>query len=234
MAHPSELLDWLAVEFVERRMERERTHQADRPFEDVSTILDRDSRTPRAGSTESVVGPRPSLSYVGRNDSRHSSQNQRSAVPRLGGPSVHPYMPSDLWREVSHYGSTPATAQTYVQDHGEKLYRRSLYTFWKRTAPPPNMVAFDAPIAKYARWNVAKRSPPLQALVTLNDVQFVEAARAFATRILRHPTNNDEARMRWAFVEATAREPSEAERLILHRRLEKERVRYRDRKDVAW
>src|SRR5207245_90280 len=66
-------------------------------------------------------------------------------VPRVGGPSVNPYTPGDLWREISHYGSTPATAQTFVQDHGEKLYRRSLYTYWKRTAPPPNMLVFDAP-----------------------------------------------------------------------------------------
>src|SRR5262249_57145666 len=58
-------------------------------------------------------------------------------VPRVGGPSVNPYTPGDLWREVSHYGSTPATPQQFVQDHGDKLYRPSLYTNWKRTAPPP-------------------------------------------------------------------------------------------------
>ena len=69
-------------------------------------------------------------------------------VNRLGGPSVNPYTPGDLWREISHYGSTPATAQTFVQDHGEKLYRRSLYTFWKRTVPPPNMTRLRRPLAR--------------------------------------------------------------------------------------
>ena len=106
-------------------------------------------------------------------------------VPRIGGPSVNPYTPGDLWREISHYGSTPATAQTFVQDHGEKLYRRSLYTYWKRTAPPPNMAAFDAPNREVCTVSRPNTTTPLQALVTLNDVQFVEAARAFAERIAR-------------------------------------------------
>ncbi|MFN9912731.1 MAG: DUF1553 domain-containing protein, partial [Pirellulaceae bacterium] len=119
-------------------------------------------------------------------------------VPRIGGPSVNPYMPGDLWREVSHYGSTPATSQTFVQDHGEKLYRRSLYTYWKRTAPPPNMLAFDAPnreVCTIARGNT---TTPLQALVTLNDVQFVEAARVFAARILAQSGQDDKQRFAWA------------------------------------
>ena len=96
-------------------------------------------------------------------------------VDRVGGPSVNPYTPGDLWREISHYGSTPATAQTFVQDHGEKLYRRSLYTYWKRTVPPPNMVAFDAPNRETCVVARPSTTTPLQALVLLNDVQFVEA-----------------------------------------------------------
>jgi hypothetical protein len=146
-------------------------------------------------------------------------------VPRIGGPSVNPYMPGDLWREVSHYGSSPATAQTFVQDHGEKLYRRSLYTFWKRTASPPNMTAFDAPnreVCTIARGNT---TTPLQALVTLNDPQFVEAARAFAERVLHH-SGDDAAKLRWAFAEATSREPKPAELAVLHSTLTRERQRY--------
>src|SRR5204863_1692438 len=94
-------------------------------------------------------------------------------VPRLGGPSVNPYTPGDLWREISHYGSTPATAQTFVQDHGEKLYRRSLYTYWKRTVPPPNMVTFEAPNREICTIYRASTTTPLQALVLLNDVQYI-------------------------------------------------------------
>ena len=114
-------------------------------------------------------------------------------VPRIGGPSVNPYTPGDLWREISHYGSTPATAQTFVQDHGEKLYRRSIYTYWKRTAPPPNMMALDAPNREVCTDNRAATTTPLQALVTLNDPQFVEAARHLAQNALACRKTEDEA-----------------------------------------
>jgi hypothetical protein len=146
-------------------------------------------------------------------------------VPRVGGPSVNPYMPGDLWREVSHYGSSPATAQTFVQDRGEKLYRRSLYTYWKRTAPPPGMMAFDAPnreVCTIARGNT---TTPLQALVTLNDPQFVEAARAFAEKVLARP-GDDPARLGWAFAECVSRAPRPREIGVLAVALERERARY--------
>ena len=126
-------------------------------------------------------------------------------VPRVGGPSVNPYTPGDLWREVSHYGSSPATAQTFVQDHGEKLYRRSLYTYWKRTAPPPNMVAFDAPNREVCTVARGSTITPLQALVTLNDPQFVETARALAERMLAR-READAARLSWAFAECVRSE----------------------------
>jgi hypothetical protein len=153
-------------------------------------------------------------------------------VPRVGGPSVNPYTPGDLWREVSHYGSTPATAQTFVQDHGEKLYRRSLYTYWKRTAPPPAMVAFDAPnreICTVARGNT---TTPLQALVSLNDPQFVEAARVLAERALAH-AGDDAARLRWVHAEVVARPPTEKELGILQVALNRERRRYRAQPEAA-
>src|SRR5690606_22322130 len=144
---------------------------------------------------------------------------------RLGGPSVNPYTPGDLWREISHYVSTPATAQTFVQDHGEKLYRRSMYTYWKRTAPPPNMAAFDAPNREVCTVSRPTTTTPLQALVTLNDTQFVEAARVFAERMLRQ-AGNDAARLRWGFLEATSREPKEPEATVLAAALRRERARY--------
>jgi hypothetical protein len=146
-------------------------------------------------------------------------------VPRIGGPGVNPYAPGDLWREISHYGSTPATAQTFVQDHGEKLYRRSMYTYWKRTAPPPNMAAFDAPNREVCTVARAETTTPLQALVTLNDPQFVEAARVFAERIL-HRGGDDAARLRWCFLETTSREPHPNELSVLQATLRRERARY--------
>ena len=148
-------------------------------------------------------------------------------VPQIGGPSVNPYSPFDLWREVSHYGSTPATAQIFVQDHGEKLYRRSLYTYWKRTAPPANMVAFDAPNREVCTVTRGNTSTPLQALVTLNDTQFVEASRALGERLAKRG-GNDAAKLRWAFLEVVSREPTAQELAVVTKTLARERARYAD------
>ena len=142
-------------------------------------------------------------------------------VPRIGGPSVNPYQPSGLWKEVSHYGSTPATAQTFKQDHGEKLYRRSLYTYWKRTAPPPAMMAFDAPTREVCTVTREQTNTPTQALVLLNDPQFVEASRAFAERILEQPRDE---RIAFAVEEVTGGAVDKEMRSILERRLEEEQA----------
>jgi hypothetical protein len=153
-------------------------------------------------------------------------------VDRLGGPSVNPYTPGNLWREISHYGSTPATAQTFEQDHGEKLYRRSLYTYWKRTVPPPNIVAFDAPNRETCTIARPSTTTPLQALVLLNDVQFVEASRAFAERIIAQPTDETE-KLRWAFEECVSRPPTNAELSVLTGTLHRERTRYANNQEAA-
>lgn len=223
-SHP-ELLDWLAVDFVASGWDVKRlvrlivmsaTYRQDSAA--TSAALERDpanrllARGPRFRLPAELVRDQ-ALAVSGL------------LVPRIGGPSVNPYTPGDLWREVSHYGSSPATAQTFVQDHGEKLYRRSLYTYWKRTAPPPNMVAFDAPNREVCTVARGSTITPLQALVTLNDPQFVEAARAFAERIVARP-EPDAARLRWAFAECVARTPAEAEVTVLQAALRRERARY--------
>lgn len=128
-------------------------------------------------------------------------------VERVGGASVNPYQPEGLWREVSHYGSSPATAQVFVQDHGEKLYRRSMYTYWKRTVPPPNMQTFDAPNREVCLISRARTNTPLQSLVLLNDVQFVEASRNYAERIMKEGGAEIDARIQFAFQEALGRAP---------------------------
>ena len=143
----------------------------------------------------------------------------------LGGPSVNPYTPGDPWREISHYGSSPATAQAFIQDHGDKLHRRSMYTYWKRTLPPPNMAIFDAPNRELCTFDRAATNTPLQALVMLNDEQFVEAARAFAERIMRRGFS-DRQKAVWAFAETTSRLPTEAEADVLVQALARERVRF--------
>ncbi len=231
-SHP-DLLDWLSVDFREsgwnvnamiKQMVMSSTYRQD--SRTTTAMLDRDPLNRLLAR-----GPRFRLSAELIRDA--ALKTSGLIVPRIGGPSVNPYMPGDLWREVSHYGSSPATAQTFVQDHGEKLYRRSLYTYWKRTAPPPNMAAFDAPnreVCTIARGNT---TTPLQALVTLNDVQFVEASRAFASRILSKNLPNDEDRIRWAFLETTSRPISDKELDVLRRCLSRERDRFQNKLDAA-
>jgi len=222
--HP-ELLDWLAVDFREhawdtKRLVRQIVTSATYRQSSAATqeLLERDP-----GNRLLARGPRFRLSAEFVRDS--ALKVSGLLVDWQGGPSVNPYTPGDLWREVSHYGSTPATAQTFVQDHGEKLYRRSLYTCWKRTMPPPNLAAFDAPNRETCVIARPSTTTPLQALVLLNDTQFVEAARAFAERIVEH-SPDDQERLEWAYAECVSRPPSMLERDVLHRTLQRERQRY--------
>jgi len=114
---------------------------------------------------------------------------------------VKPYQPPNIWNEVSLNGGL-----RYQPDKGDKLYRKSMYTYWKRSAPHPAMVAFDAPTREKCVMQRARTNTPLQPLVTLNDVQFVEAARHFAQRVMKAEADTD-ARIKLAFELATAREP---------------------------
>ena len=155
-------------------------------------------------------------------------------VPRIGGPSVHPYQPRGLWKEVSHFGSTPATKQVFVQDHGEKLYRRSLYTIVKRTSPHPAMAAFDAPNREMCTVDRGATNTPLQALVTLNDPQFAEAARVLAASLLQDESaTGDHSRIGLAFERIVSRPPSDPELKAVAKLLESERARYRETPDDA-
>ena len=119
-------------------------------------------------------------------------------VDKVGGPSVKPYQPPGLWNEVA---LRPVVK--FVRDNGDKLYRRSMYTYWKRSAPHPGLMAFDAPTREKCTLQRQRTNTPMQALVTLNDEQFVEAARAFAQRILKSQKNSLADKIDWAFELAT-------------------------------
>lgn len=116
----------------------------------------------------------------------------------FGGPGVKPYQPPGLWNEVSLNGG-----RRFVRDQGEKLYRRSMYTYWKRSAPHPGLMAFDTPTRETCTLQRQRTNTPMQALVTLNDEQFVEASRVFAERILKRPAKSFHERLEWAFELAT-------------------------------
>jgi len=135
-------------------------------------------------------------------------------VEKVGGPSVLPYQPPGLWEELA-FGDV-YSAQVYKQDHGEALYRRSMYTFWKRTAPPASLVTFDAPDREKCAARRATTNTPLQALVLLNDPTYVEAARNLAQRVLKETQPGAiDARLRHAFRLVTARHPAAVEMSVL-------------------
>jgi hypothetical protein len=113
-------------------------------------------------------------------------------VDKIGGPSVKPYQPPNVWEQVSYPASDTLN---YTQQHGEALYRRSMYTYWKRMATMPDMDAFDAPMRDVVCTRRQRTDTPLQALVTMNDVQWVEAARALAQRVIELGGSKPEQRI---------------------------------------
>jgi hypothetical protein len=127
----------------------------------------------------------------------------------IGGPSVLPYQPKGLWEEMA-FGDG-FSGQAYVQSHGHDLYRRGMYTLWKRTVPPATLATFDAPDREKCTARRVVTNTPLQALALLNDPTYVEAARALAQRALLEGGKDDKQRIAYAFRLATSRPPSNKE-----------------------
>ena len=133
----------------------------------------------------------------------------------IGGASVSPYQPAGLWEELaSREDGKNWTAQTYTQSHGPDLYRRTMYTFWKRTSPPPTLSTFDAPDRETCTVRRLRTNTPLQALILMNDPTYVEASRKLAERLLAE-ASTDETRVALAFQLALARPPVGRERDLL-------------------
>ena len=139
---------------------------------------------------------------------------------KIGGPSVKPYQPDGLWEDVS-----VERRDKYVADTDDGLYRRSMYTFWKRTCPPPGMATFDAPDRETCVVRRARTNTPLQALVLLNDPTYVEAARKLAERVLL-ASDNDAARIELAFRIVLSRFPDNSEQSTLQEMLAKARTHF--------
>ena len=205
-----ELLDWLAVEFVDRRWDMKAMQKL---------ILSSAAYRRSAAVTPDMLEKDPDNRLLARGPrfrlSAELIRDQALAVsgllvPKVGGPSVKPYMPEAVWDETSVYGDM----RNYKADNGEGLYRRSLYTIWKRTAAPPSMLLFDSPSREICTVKRYRSNTPLQALSLLNEITYVEAARKLAERILREPGDRD-ARLRWAFHQVTRREIAPSELNVL-------------------
>ncbi len=190
-SHP-ELLDWLAVEFRESGWDIKHMYKL---MAMSATYRQNAAATP----AKTARDPRNLLLSHGprfRMDAEMvrdvALQSGGLLVNKIGGPSVKPYQPANVWEQVSY--PTSDTVH-YVQEHGPALYRRSMYTYWKRMASPPNMDAFDAPMRDVVCTRRQRTDTPLQALVTMNDVQWVEAARALAQRVILEGGKKPEQRI---------------------------------------
>jgi hypothetical protein len=132
-------------------------------------------------------------------------------ISKIGGESVRPYMPEGVWDETSKYGDL----RGYKHDLGEGLYRRTMYTIWKRTAAPPSAMLFDAPNREVCTIKRSRTNTPLQALALLNEVTFVEAAKALAIRMMTEGGATSTERMTFGFRLTTGRQPKPTEVSIL-------------------
>ena len=149
----------------------------------------------------------------------------------VGGPSVKPYQPAGIWEETT--GGGGGSTAKYIQDTGSKLYRKSLYTFWKRTVPPPSMMAFDAASRDLCTVKRQETNTPLQALVLLNDPQLLEASRMLAHRALGYSAQGPEGKIAYLFRLLTSRMPDEGELRLLLKYFEGEKERFSNSPEAA-
>jgi len=231
-SHP-ELLDWLAREFVDSGWDIKRLHRLLVTSATYRQTARADTDLFRRDPENRLLarGPRFRLQAEFIRDQALAVSGLLN--PQIGGKSVSPYQPSGLWEELSmREDSKNFSAQFFVQSKGPDLYRRSMYTFWKRSSPPPQMSTFDAPDRETCTVRRPRTNTPLQALVLLNDPTYIEASRKLAERILKR-TGSDAERITWAFRLATARAPSAKEQGILQRVLDQQRAHYRSRPPAA-
>jgi hypothetical protein len=213
-SHP-ELLDWLATEFVRVNWDMKAM---------LRLMVTSEAYRQSATVTEEHLAKDPENRLLARMPrirlSAETLRDQSLAVSgllvdKVGGPSVRPYMPDAVWDETSVYGNL----RNYQADTGEGLYRRTLYTIWKRTAAPPSMLLFDSPSREICTVKRSRSNTPTQALALLNEVTYVEAARKLAEGMLSEGGATPEARVEWAFMRALARKPDAFERETITARL---------------
>lgn len=220
-SHPG-LLDWLAVEFMEKGWSVKQLHRmilTSSSFRQSAKV----AGAKREKDPENRLisrGPRFRLdAEVLRDQSLYIAGLMN---PEMGGPGVNVYQPAGLWEAVGYPTSNTAR---YVQDKGDVLYKRSIYLFWKRTSPPPVMAVFDAPTREACVVRRSRTNTPMQALTLMNETMYVEAARHMAERVLSEK-QSDEDRLEHAFFIATSRKPKAPELAVLKDVLSGRRAEY--------
>jgi hypothetical protein len=228
-SHP-ELLDWLATEFIRTGWD---VRAMQRLIVTSETYRQSSRATPAALEKDPenrllARGPRFRLAAETIRDNALAASGLLNA--KIGGPPVFPYQPPGLWEDLA-IGDV-YSAQFYQPSHGEDLYRRSLYTFWKRTSPAPEMAIFDAPDRQKCIARRSSTNTPLQALVLMNDPTYVEASRALAARVMAGAAST-RTRVALAFRLATARPPSVSEARTLESLVARQLTHYRQHPEDA-
>jgi hypothetical protein len=230
-SHP-ELLDWLAKTFMDSGWDIKDFHRlmvnsaTYRQSSDISADLF--ARDPE--NRLLARAPRFRLSAEFIRDSALATSGL--LVRTIGGPSVRPYQPEGLWKEVA-FGLKSYGAQEYQQDHGDALYRRGMYTFWKRSCPPPSLATFDAPDREICVVRRERTNTPLQALALLNNPIYVEAARVLAERIIQEGGDSNNQRVAHAFRMVMGRRPSADETAVLLEELQERRSEFQRNREAA-
>ena len=226
--HP-ELLDWLAVDFREHGWDVKRLIKqivTSSTYKQSSII----SKEKLAADPDNILisrGPRTRLTAEGVRDLALASSGL--LVKEIGGPSVKVYQPKGIWESST---SGRGVLAHYVQDHGEKLYRRGLYSFIKRTVPPPGMLVFDGSNRDQCEVNRMRTNTPLQALVLLNEPLMLEAARVFAERLMLEKSTPEE-KVKKAFQTIVCRQPKQEELTILLQYFDQEKTGFNQYPDKA-
>lgn len=230
-SHP-DLLDWLASELVRLKWDVKALQKL------ILTSATYQQST-QASQRAREIDPENRL-YAHRSRNRLPGEVLRDQalfvsgllVEKIGGPSVKPYQPANMWNEIAG-PTTSAYEKGYLRDNGEALYRRSLYTFWRRAIPPPSLQIFDGTGREVCVTRRERTNTPLQALALLNDVTYIEAARALAARTLKKGGNNERNRLVFAFRTVTSRIPTDREQAILGRALTRHRETFAKNEEAA-
>lgn len=238
-SHP-ELLDYLATDFVGATSAGEVRWDVKRLLREMltsATYLQTSAASPESRSRDPENrflsrGPRFRLQAEFIRDQALSAGGLLDR--RIGGQSVSPYQPAGLWEELmSRSDNDKWTAQKYSQSHGVDLYRRTMYTFWKRTCPPASLATFDAPDREVCTVKRSRTNTPLQALVTLNDPTYVEASRKFAERVMTRGGIALDEKLTFLFRTATSRSPTAAEFIVLKNLYAQQLVHFQKNPEAA-
>ncbi len=220
-SHP-ELLDWLAVEFMESDWDIKQMHKLmvmSATYQQSSEVR---PELLEIDTDNMLLARGPSMRMTAEMVRDNALAISGLLASKIGGPSVYPYQPEGLWDEISN----KPWRYKYKQEPGEGLYRRSLYTIWKRTSAPPSMMIFDVGDRSVCTVSRRQTSTPLQALVLLNDPQFIEASYVLAENIIEERGDNKVKQLKHAFQLSTGRSPKERELTVLKKFLDDELERF--------